>query len=501
MRIISWNINGIKAHYDALQQLVNAYEPDILCLQKVKSSKGIEAFPIEGYKPFDISTYRSRYYGVGTYYRSIDNPLMNFPNDLAAEGHFQALRLKPQMPVLFNIYAPFSNPIDPKYSEARKKWDDILFLFAKDISSHTPLIMCGDFNVVNQSYDTWTRNCNHDKPCYYSWERANFSRLLHQCDLVDAFRELHPQEMKFTYFDSKGDYRASNQGDRIDYFLISRSLLPYVTRCDIIEDITASNSNPIILDIDYSVSALPPGYRKSSQGLNQKASIPNAVDTETISINEAARWVAAMAAMDGVVSPNERKLIKDFAGTYGIEAKSLYRMAYAIANNVDIPEVEFISRRAKVGRMFEDFVVSLCSDKSVFKLIAWRGDKINGEVYALENLLPDLHLRHRLGAGEVEYYIECKYRSSWGDDGIDLSGQYVRYHNAAKDHKMELFIALGVGGTPSAPDEFFLVPGRMVKLDKKIDRDRFIKCQCPKDPEGFQAYINHYFNKRVFKNL
>ena len=174
-----------------------------------------------------------------------------------------------------------------------------------------------------------------------------------------------------------------------------------------------------------------------------------------------------MAAMDGVVSPNERKLIKDFAGTYGIEAKSLYRMAYAIANNVDVPEVEFISRREKVGRMFEDFVVSLCSDKSIFKLLAWRGDKINGEVYALENLLPDLHLRHRLDAGEVEYYIECKYCSSWGDNGIDLSSQYVRYHNAAKDRKVELFIAMGVGGTPSDPDEFFLVPGCMVKLDKR----------------------------------
>ena len=112
MRIISWNINGIKAHFDALQVLVNSYEPDILCLQKVKSSKGIEAFPIEGYKPFDISTYRSRYYGVGTYYRNIDNPLMNFPNDLAAEGHFQALNLGLHHPVLFNVYAPFSNPPD-----------------------------------------------------------------------------------------------------------------------------------------------------------------------------------------------------------------------------------------------------------------------------------------------------------------------------------------------------------------------------------------------------
>lgn len=231
--------------------------------------------------------------------------------------------------------------------------------------------------------------------------------------------------------------------------------------------------------------------------------IPNSktvtLDTEAISVREAARWLAAMAATDGVVTPNERRLIKDFADTYGIEVKSLYRMAYAIANNVDVPEVEFVSRCEKVGRMFEDYVVSLCSDRSRFKLLAWRGDKINGETYALENLLPDLRLRHRLDESEVEYLVECKYRSSWGDNGVDLSRQYDRYLNAAKERRVELFIALGIGGSPSDPDEFYLIPARMIKSDMKIVRDRFNKCRCPKDPIGFHAYINHYFNKRVFK--
>ena len=220
---------------------------------------------------------------------------------------------------------------------------------------------------------------------------------------------------------------------------------------------------------------------------------------DSISINNAARWLATMAASDGVVTPSERKVLKEFARHFNLEPTSLYRMAHAIANNVDVPEVEFVNPHEFKGRKFEDFVVSLCSDKSRFKLLAWRGDKISEKTYALDILLPDLHLRHRLDGQEVEYLIECKYRSSWGEDGIDLSSQFVRYHFAAKERKMELFIALGVGGTPSNPDEFFLVPGRMVKLDKKIDRDRFIKCSCPKDPEAFHEYINHYYHRRVFK--
>ncbi|MDE6498718.1 MAG: hypothetical protein K2L21_08675 [Muribaculaceae bacterium] len=222
--------------------------------------------------------------------------------------------------------------------------------------------------------------------------------------------------------------------------------------------------------------------------------------TNSISIYDAARWLAAMAATDGVVTASERKILKEFASHFNLDPAYMYRMTYAIAKNIDLPEVEAVNAQELKGRKFEEFVVSLCSDKRRFKLLAWRGDKISGSTYALENLLPDLHLRHRLDDREVEYLIECKYRSSWGEDGVDLSGQYIRYHNAAKDGKLELFIALGVGGTPACPDEFFLVPGRMVKFDKRIDRDRFIKCQCPKDPAGFHDYINHYFSSRVFKN-
>lgn len=212
----------------------------------------------------------------------------------------------------------------------------------------------------------------------------------------------------------------------------------------------------------------------------------------------AVRWLARVAASDGAITPSERKVLSEFAKTYGLDSAKIIRLAYGLSNDFE-QEVEIADPNEIKGRQFEQFVVSLCSDKSRFNLLAWRGDKISGSTYAAETLLPDLHLRHRLDAAEVEYLVECKYRSSWGEDGIDLSSQYVRYHFAAKNSGKELFIALGVGGTPSNPDEFYMVPGRMVKLDKKIDRDRFIKCVRPKNSDGFHNYINHFFNKRVFK--
>lgn len=218
---------------------------------------------------------------------------------------------------------------------------------------------------------------------------------------------------------------------------------------------------------------------------------------EKISLIDAARWIAKMAATDGAITPSERSVLSEFAKEYGLDVGKIIRWSYALKNEVEVPEVELIDRNEQKGHMFESFVVSLIADKSLFRLLAWRSDKIIGDTYAIENLYPDLHISHRLDHGEVDYFIECKYRTSWGSDGIDLSGQFNRYHFHAKDRGKELFIALGVGGTPNAPDEFYLIPGRMVRLDKKIDAKRFAKCRCNQTPEALNAYINHYFNKRV----
>ena len=184
---------------------------------------------------------------------------------------------------------------------------------------------------------------------------------------------------------------------------------------------------------------------------------------------------------------------------HGLDVGKIIRWSYALRNEVKVPEVELTDRNGQKGLMFESFVVSLMADKSLFRLLAWRSDKIVGDTYAVENLYPDLHVAHRLEHGEVDYFVECKYRTTWGKDGIDLSGQFNRYHFHAKDHGKELFIALGVGGTPDAPDEFYLIPGRMVKLDKKIDPRRFAKCRCSQTPEALNAFFNTYFNKRIFK--
>lgn len=216
-----------------------------------------------------------------------------------------------------------------------------------------------------------------------------------------------------------------------------------------------------------------------------------------ISIDEAAHWIAKMAAKDGFITNNERRLMKEFADSFEVDVNILYNLAEKYCDNAE-KEVEPVGANQIKGRRFEEFVVSLLCDKTKFKLLAWRSDKIYQNTYAVENLYPDLHIKQRLQTHAVEYFIECKYRSSWGYGKIDISSQFLRYRNYAKVHNVELFIALGVGGKPTAPDEFFIIPARMIGYSKCIEQNRFKPCRIQPTPPNLDQYINNYYNKRIF---
>lgn len=195
------------------------------------------------------------------------------------------------------------------------------------------------------------------------------------------------------------------------------------------------------------------------------------------------KWMARLAASDGVMASAERKVLTKFAATYILDTSKIIRLAYGFSNDFD-KQVEVVDPNERKGREFEAFVVSLCSDKSRISVLAWRGDKNSGDTYALENRLPDLHLRHRLDAAEVEYLVECKYRSSLPDGVLDLTDQLSRYRRLGSvGLNSEVFIALSIGGTPSNPEQLYIIPSRMIKRDAIIKVANFEKCLCPLPPQ------------------
>ena len=145
------------------------------------------------------------------------------------------------------------------------------------------------------------------------------------------------------------------------------------------------------------------------------------------------------------------------------------------------------------GDLYEDFVVNLLADWRL-TLLDRTQDKVSSSgVYAESCKNPDLHVKQKRGKSDVDYYIECKYRSKWDDNGaVSLEEwQVQRYKEFQRGSHRKVLIALGVGGTPSAPAIFMLVPVDSIKAGaiRRVDTHFAL----PATSDGLIAYIDNYF--------
>ena len=247
MRLISWNIDGIKAHFDALKNIVSEYSPEIICLQKVKDIKDSPEFKLEGYYRECFST---PYAGIATYVKNSIPCQFEKPENPEFSGHLLKTEILYPPFTLYNIYTPYSNPKIEGAIKHRKKFDESL----KRIVCTTPdrQILCGDMNMVATSRDCWDGKYQRNQANFHDWERCYFEQLLKEGHLIDTYRTFHPFTKEFTYFFRNDSIvRANNQGYRIDYFLASRSFEPQIVKAEIIKECSVSTNNPILLEIKY----------------------------------------------------------------------------------------------------------------------------------------------------------------------------------------------------------------------------------------------------------
>lgn len=246
-RLISWNIDGIKAHFEALQRLILEYKPDAICLQKVKDIHMSSEFEIKGYHREGSQI---KYGGVVTYVRNCIPCKFESTEGQELKGHFLKTEILHPSFTLYNVYVPFSNPAVAGAIDHRKAFD----LQLRKIAGSTPdrQIICGDMNIVASEIDCWNRKYQRKQANFHDWERENFLLLLHKAHLIDTFRHFNPFSQEFTYFfRNDPNVRAANEGYRIDYILASASFEPHILRAAIIKDYTVSSNNPILLDFRF----------------------------------------------------------------------------------------------------------------------------------------------------------------------------------------------------------------------------------------------------------
>lgn len=253
MKIISWNINGIRAMQNkGFKEILEALDADLICLQETKAQ--IEQVHtaldgIDGYHVHANSALRKGYSGVALLTRQAP---LKITHGIGSEAHDQEGRVITAEFAgfyLVGVYVPNSGE-ELARLDYRSTWDADFLAYLKQLESHKPVIALGDFNVAHQAIDIARPKPNYNKSAGYTQvEIDGFSRFLEQ-GMADTFRALHPDTVAYSWWSFRANARANNIGWRIDYVLTSQTILPQVKQAFILPDIIGSDHCPVGIEIE-----------------------------------------------------------------------------------------------------------------------------------------------------------------------------------------------------------------------------------------------------------
>lgn len=253
MKIISWNVNGIRAIQNkGFVNSIKQLDPDILCLQETKAQdhEVEEALsPINHFHLYSNSADKKGYSGVATLSKT--KPITTVIDLGVPEHDHEGRVICTEYPTFYlvNVYVPNSGQQLDRLSY-RKTWDEDFLKYLKNLEKNKPVIVCGDLNVAHQSIDLKNDKANYNKTAGYTQMEIDGMTNLINAGFIDTFRYLHPNEIAYTYWSYRFNSRANNTGWRIDYFLISKSLIDKVNSVNILSDYLGSDHCPISLDIE-----------------------------------------------------------------------------------------------------------------------------------------------------------------------------------------------------------------------------------------------------------
>ena len=252
MKIISWNVNGIRScTQKGFIEFVNTVSPDILCLQETKADEVSANLGLIGYEQHWNPAEKKGYSGTAIYTKlGAMNVWLGIDNCFLDEG--RVITLEYPNFYLINCYSPHSRR-DLSHLEYKHEFNCALNNYVQHLNSQKPVILCGDLNVAHQDIDIANYKSNKGNAGFTQIERDDFGCLL-STGLVDSFRLLYPhREGAYTWWSYMKDVRKRNIGWRIDYVLISREIVQKTNDALIYSNIFGSDHCPIGLDINMEV--------------------------------------------------------------------------------------------------------------------------------------------------------------------------------------------------------------------------------------------------------
>ena len=250
MKLISWNVNGLRACMGkGFMDFFNEVDADVFCLNETKLQEGQIDLDLPGYHQYWNYAEKKGYSGVALFTKK--EPL-NVTYGIGVEEHDNEGRVitaEYENYYLIAVYVPNSQR-ELTRLDYRMKWEEDFLKYILKLEKKKPVIYCGDLNVAHKEIDLKNPKTNHQNAGFTDEERASFSKVL-ESGYIDSFRFFYP-DMKDTY--SWWSYmfksREKNAGWRIDYFVVSNKLEKKMQDAKIHTEIMGSDHCPVELDID-----------------------------------------------------------------------------------------------------------------------------------------------------------------------------------------------------------------------------------------------------------
>ena len=250
MKIISWNVAGIRACLKkGLEEFFCDTHCDIFCMQEVKANEEQFDFRPEGYHMYLYPAKRKGYSGTLIYTRVEPISVRYGIGDSEYDDEGRNITLEFKDFYLVNCYVP-NVKRDLSRMESRMRYEELFLAYIKKLEKHKPVVFCGDMNVAHEEIDIKNAKSNIGNAGFTYEERGKFSRLL-QAGFIDTFRYLYPDRRDaYTWWSYMKGVRERNIGWRIDYFVVSKSFISKVKDSLIYKDILGSDHCPIGLIIE-----------------------------------------------------------------------------------------------------------------------------------------------------------------------------------------------------------------------------------------------------------
>ena len=249
MKLISWNVNGLRAVLKKnFLGFLDAEKPDILCLQETKCSPDqVEQLWPAHYTAYWNCAEKKGYSGTAIFTKS--RPLKTTPHMGVAEHDREGRVLTAEYKDFFlvNVYVPNSKR-DLSRLAYRQKWDADFLKFLKKLEKKKPVVWCGDLNVAHAEIDLTNPKANVHNHGFTPEERAGFDAFV-KAGFIDTFREFEKGGGHYTWWSQMSNARARNVGWRIDYFLISAALRPRLKRAAILPHVMGSDHCPVVIEL------------------------------------------------------------------------------------------------------------------------------------------------------------------------------------------------------------------------------------------------------------